>query len=92
MALLPEQEIAAFVEAHTAWSWADDSISRTYEFSDFSEAMGFVTRLALAAERADHHPDLDIRWNKVRVVLATHSEGGVTVRDLDLADHADSLA
>jgi len=92
MALLPETEITAFIEAHSEWSWSDDSITRTYEFGDFSEAMGFVTRLALAAEKADHHPDLDIRWNKVKVVLSTHSEGGITARDLDLADHADSLA
>lgn len=91
MALLPETEINAFVEAHSDWSWSDDSITRTYEFADFSEAMGFVTRLALAAEKADHHPDLDIRWNKVTVTLSTHSEGGITARDLDLADNADSL-
>ena len=91
MALLPETEITAFVEAHPEWSWSDNSITRTYEFGDFSEAVGFVTRLAMAAEKADHHPDLDIRWNKVTVTLSTHSEGGVTSRDLDLADLADTL-
>ena len=92
MTLLPEQEITAFIETHPEWSWSDDSITRTFRLDDFSEAMGFVTRLALAAEKADHHPDLDIRWNKVKVVLSTHSEGGITARDLDLADFADSLA
>ena len=48
--------------------------------------MGFVTRVGLAAEKADHHPDIDIRWNKVLLVLSTHSEGGVTKKDLDLGD------
>ena len=91
MSLLPETEITAFIEAHPDWSWSDDAITRTFRLDDFSEAMGFVTRLALAAEKADHHPDLDIRWNKVKVVLTTHSEGGITARDLDLADLADSL-
>ena len=54
--------------------------------------MGFVTRVALEAEKADHHPDIDIRWNKVTLTLSTHSEGGLTVKDLDLADIADGLA
>jgi 4a-hydroxytetrahydrobiopterin dehydratase len=54
--------------------------------------MGFVTRVALAAEKSDHHPDIDIRWNKVTLTLSTHSEGGVTPKDLDLADGCDGLA
>jgi 4a-hydroxytetrahydrobiopterin dehydratase len=53
--------------------------------------MGFVTRVALAAEKADHHPDIDIRWNKVTLTLSTHSEGGITTKDLDLADLCDGL-
>jgi 4a-hydroxytetrahydrobiopterin dehydratase len=53
--------------------------------------MGFVTRVALAAEKADHHPDIDIRWNKVTLTLSTHSEGGITTKDLDLADLCDTL-
>jgi len=50
-----------------------------------------VTRVALAAEKADHHPDIDIRWNKVTLTLSTHSEGGVTAKDLNLADFCDGL-
>jgi 4a-hydroxytetrahydrobiopterin dehydratase len=92
MALVDAAEIEAFVEAHPGWEQAGDAITRVFEFADFSEAMGFVTRVALAAEKADHHPDIDIRWNKVTLTLSTHSEGGVTPKDLDLADLCQNLA
>lgn len=89
---LPDKEVEAFIEGHPQWSWADNEITRTFEFRDFNESMGFVTRVALAAEKADHHPDIDIRWNKVTLTLSTHSEGGLTEKDLTLADEADDLA
>ena len=91
MSLLSDAEVAAFVEAHPAWSWADNAVSRTFEFSNFNQAMGFVTRVALPAEKANHHPDVDIRWNKVTLTLTTHSAGGLTARDLELADTFDHL-
>jgi 4a-hydroxytetrahydrobiopterin dehydratase len=92
MALVSDSEIGAFVEAHPDWAKEGDAISRTYEFGDFNESMGFVNRVALTAEKADHHPDIDIRWNKVTLTLSTHSEGGITPKDLDLADRCDGLA
>jgi 4a-hydroxytetrahydrobiopterin dehydratase len=92
MALVSDSEIEAFVDAHHGWSKRGDTISRIFEFTDFNESMGFVTRVALAAEKADHHPDIDIRWNKVTLALSTHSEGGITAKDLDLADLCDGLA
>ena len=92
MALVSDEEIAAFVDAHPEWSRSGDQITRTYVFDDFNGSMGFVTRVALAAERADHHPDIDIRWSKVTLGLSTHSEGGITARDLDLAHTCDDLA
>lgn len=92
MAVLPDNEVEAFVEAHPEWSWADAEITRTFEFTDFNESMGFVTRVAMEAEKADHHPDIDIRWNKVTLTLSTHSEGGLTEKDLDLAEKAAGLA
>jgi 4a-hydroxytetrahydrobiopterin dehydratase len=91
MSLLPDDEVAAFVEEHADWSWSDQSISRTYGFPGFSEAIAFVDRVAEAAEAADHHPDIDIRWNKVTLVLSTHSAGGITAKDLELAQQADGL-
>jgi len=92
MALVPDSEVEAFIEAHPEWSRDGAEITRTYEFADFVGSMGFVTRVALAAEKADHHPDIDIRWNKVTLTLSTHSEGGLTAKDLDLADISDGFA
>ena len=62
-----------------------ESISRTYVFADSKEAMGFLTRVAVASEVADHHPDIDTRWNKGTIVLSTHSEKAITSKELDLA-------
>ncbi|HZD23972.1 MAG TPA: 4a-hydroxytetrahydrobiopterin dehydratase [Acidimicrobiia bacterium] len=92
MALLSEDEIRAFLADNPNWLRDNASITRTYEFGDFNEAMGFVTRVALAAEKANHHPDIDIRWNKVTLTLSTHSEGGLTELDLSLAGTTDRLA
>ncbi|MEA1902495.1 MAG: 4a-hydroxytetrahydrobiopterin dehydratase [Actinomycetota bacterium] len=91
MALVRDDEVEAFLEAHPEWSRDGSEITRTYIFKNFNESMGFVTRVALEAEKADHHPDIDIRWNKVTLTLSTHSEGGLTAQDLDLADTADRL-
>lgn len=92
MSLLTDHEVEVFLDAHPGWKRTGKAISRTFEFGGFSEAIGFVTRIALLAEKADHHPDIDIRWNKVTLAVVTHSEGGLTGRDVELADTADRLA
>ncbi len=76
------------------WSWdaAASAIRRSFQFRDFSEAFAFMTRVALAAEKADHHPDWSNGWNRVDIALSTHSEGGVTRRDIDLARQIDAFA
>ena len=89
--MVSDTEIQAFLEAHDGWERDGDEIVRTFEFSDFNQAMGFVNRAAMTAEKADHHPDIDIRWNKVRLALSTHSEGGLTAKDLEMADKLDGL-
>ncbi|HEX5631298.1 MAG TPA: 4a-hydroxytetrahydrobiopterin dehydratase [Acidimicrobiia bacterium] len=61
---------------HPSWQVGNGSASRTFTFADFAAAMGFVTRIGLVAEKADHHPDIDIRWNKVALTFSTHSIGG----------------
>jgi 4a-hydroxytetrahydrobiopterin dehydratase len=91
MSLVPHHEVEAFLEAHPGWELKENEISRAFVFKDFSESMGFVTRVGLEAEKADHHPDIDIRWNTVTLTLSTHSEGGLTASDLGLADTADHL-
>jgi len=88
---LTPDERSAMSASHPRWAIDGEQMSRTFEFGDFSEALGFVVRLGIAAEQADHHPDIDIRWNKVTVVLSTHSAGALTDLDLGLATAADSL-
>jgi 4a-hydroxytetrahydrobiopterin dehydratase len=92
MALLTAAERHEFGSTHTGWIVGDDSIARSFVFPDFVEAVGFVTRVALLAEKAFHHPDIEIRWNTVTLRLSTHSEGGLTAKDTDLAARIDSLA
>jgi len=73
------------------WSRNENAITKTYERRDFSHAMGFVMQVSLIAERHDHHPDIDIRWNKVSITLSTHSAGGLTMKDLTMAKQIDEL-
>ena len=80
-----------FLASHPDWELHGESISRTFVHRDFVAAMGFVTKVAIAAEVADHHPDIDIRWNKVKLVLSTHDQGALTSKDTDLAAQFDSF-
>ena len=82
---LTQGQIDTFLAAHPEWTRVEDSIVRIFRFADFNEAMGFVVRAGIASEVADHHPDIDIRWNKVTCVLSTHDQGALTHKDLDLA-------
>ena len=89
----PEEREAALAEL-PGWTWGEESqaIRRRFVFADFSEAFAFMTRVALAAEKADHHPDWSNSWNKVDVSLTTHSAGGLTRLDVALARVIDGLA
>lgn len=73
------------------WTQKADAISRTFQFKDFPGSIQFVNGLAKIAEEANHHPDIDIRWNKVTLVLSTHDAGGLTEKDFDLAKKIDRL-
>ena len=68
-----------------------DAITRGFAFADFSEAFAFMTRVALLAERADHHPEWSNVWNRVEIALTTHDAGGLSHRDIDLAAAIDEL-
>lgn len=83
---------SSFLDGHSDWSIDGEELQRTFVLGDFKGAMGFVTKVALAAEVADHHPDIDIRWNKVTIVLSTHEAGGLTDKDTTLAAQIDSYA
>ncbi len=91
MALLNEKQIAPKIKSAKGWKRNGNEIYRTFIMIDFVRAMGFVQSVALLAEKADHHPDIDIRWNKVTLVLSTHSEGGLTEKDFSLAVQINSL-
>ena len=92
-ALAPEQVQAQLAEL-SGWTLAADglSISRSYRFADFCNAFAFMTRVALAAEKADHHPEWFNVYNRVDVRLNTHDAGGLTHRDFSLAAVADAAA
>ncbi len=92
MATLSDEEVRAALEDLPAWELGDGEIGREYRLDTFAGAIAFVVRLSYAAEAADHHPDLDIRYDRVRVTLSTHSEGGVTAKDLDLAKAIERFA
>ena len=89
---LDEAAVQGWLKAHAGWALEGGVIRRTYAFADFRAAMAFVNRVADAAEAADHHPDIDIRYSKVTLGLVTHDAGGLTRRDTMLAEAADVLA
>ena len=86
MARLGDEEIARRLAALPGWRRAGDSITRTFEVASFRDAVFFVNAVAALAEGAHHHPDIDIRWRRVTLTLSTHSAGGLTSRDFDLAE------
>src|ERR1700740_1727286 len=86
MTKLSEQQISGELGKLHGWSVVNGNLHRVFEFKDFSHAFGFMTRVALAAEKMDHHPDWSNVWNKVTVDLSTHSAGGLTRNDFDLAE------
>jgi 4a-hydroxytetrahydrobiopterin dehydratase len=74
------------------WQIESGELVRTFEFKDFVAALRFVNRVGELAEQAGHHPDIDIRYNRVRLALVTHDAGGLTVKDFDLATQVQNLA
>ena len=91
MAKLNASEIKSALGTVTDWKKQGSTITRTFQFKDFPMAIKFVNTVARLAEKAWHHPDIDIRWNKVRLALTTHSEGGLTRKDFQLAQKFDEL-
>ena len=92
VAPLPDDQIAERLTGLEGWERSGDEIVKTFELPSFPEAIAFVTRVADRAEAADHHPDLDIRYRKVRVALSTHDAGGITTKDFALAAEIDTAA
>ena len=91
---LKQAEREAALASLPGWTWdeARDAIARRIRFADFSAAFGFMTRVAIAAERADHHPEWSNVWNRVDILLTTHDANGLTAKDIALAGEIEALA
>ena len=89
---LSEQEIEEALAELPGWSLQDGKFHKTYEFDDFSEAVGWMMRVALEAEKLNHHPDWCNSWNEVRVNLMTHAVGALSEHDVALAQKMEQLA
>jgi 4a-hydroxytetrahydrobiopterin dehydratase len=91
---LTDEARAAALTDLTGWTLDKerDAIRKRFTFADFSEAFGFMTRVAMAAEQADHHPEWSNVWNRVDILLTTHSAGGLTSKDVELARRIDRIA
>jgi 4a-hydroxytetrahydrobiopterin dehydratase len=91
---LDEADRAAVLEQLPLWSYDADAqgIRRTLRFADFAEAFGFMARVAIRAEKADHHPEWFNVYNRVEILLTTHDSGGLSRRDADLASAIDAIA
>ena len=92
MGLLADSEIDARLAGRPGWSRSGEAIEKTFECGDFVGSVAFVGKLVEPAEEMNHHPDLEISWDKVKVSLSTHSEGGLTAADFELAAKIDALA
>lgn len=84
-ARIEEDRITERLAAIPPWTRVGDSLENTFQLSGFPQAIAFVNRVAELAEQANHHPDIQIRWNKVSLSLSTHSAGGLTELDFELA-------
>jgi 4a-hydroxytetrahydrobiopterin dehydratase len=88
---LTEAERAGLAAALPGWAVQGEAIHRAFVFADFSAAWGFMARVALLAEKHDHHPDWSNVWNRVSITLSTHDAGGLTGKDVALAQAIDAL-
>ena len=91
MSLLSPEMVQESLRSLPRWKLEGKEIVRHYEFPDFAAAMVFVNQVAEKAEEAGHHPDIDVRYNKVRLALVSHDKGGLTKRDMAMAETIDSL-
>ena len=91
MAVLSDDQIETRLADLDGWSHEDGTLKKTYTFEDFAASVDFVVRITPPAEEMDHHPDIDLRWRTLHLTVVTHSAGGVTELDLELARRMDAL-
>ena len=90
-AVLSDADVASGLAQLPGWGREGDTIVKSYQRASFPDAIAFVVRIGFFAEKADHHPDLDVRWRTVRVALSSHDAGGITEKDLLLAGQIESI-
>lgn len=92
MVVLSSEEIKNKLAAYSNWNFENNQIGKEFQFKDFAEALSFVNEVGEFAEKMDHHPDIFLHsWNKVKITVSTHSEGGVTEKDFQLAEKIESI-
>ncbi len=91
MTKLSTSKITAALQELSGWEQQGDEIRKQFQFEDFVQSMVFVNRVAELAEEVGHHPDIDIRYSKVLLVLSTHDAGGLTAKDIGLAKQIEEL-
>jgi len=92
MSLLTQDEITKKLSSLSSWVQEENQIVKLFQFKDFTEALSFVNKVGAEAEKMDHHPDIFIHsWNKVKITISTHSEGGITKKDFQLAEKIEGL-
>ena len=92
MAVLSDDEIGRRLEEAEGWERDGDSLRKQFDRGDFKGSVAFVNAITPAAEEMNHHPDIEISWSKVTVRLSTHSEGGITANDFEIAGRIDEQA
>ncbi len=90
MPVLSSAQLDAALASMPGWSVENGQITKQFKAPSFHRAIGFVMQIAILADKADHHPDIDIRYDTVTIALATHSEGGITEKDIAMAQEIDS--
>lgn len=92
MPLLTNDELMKNLSGFSGWEQEENQITKLFQFKDFAEALSFVNKVGEEAEKMDHHPDIFIHsWNKVKITISTHSEGGITKKDFQLAEKIEGL-
>ena len=90
--ILSNKQINEYLEDLNGWSVVNEKLSKTFKFSNFIQAFGFMTQVAITSEAMDHHPEWSNVYNRVEINLVTHSEGGITKLDIELAMKVDSIS
>jgi len=88
---LSDEKIKSFLESHPGWTKTGDALTRTFSFDDYVAGIAFVVKVGAMAEEHNHHPDINVGWQKVTVSWSTHDAGGITAQDTVMAEHTDTI-